>query len=41
MRRALLGRPERLVPALRSAVERIDLAEGVIVIAADDAEEVR
>jgi len=32
---------ERLVPALRSAVERIDLAEGVIVIAADDAEEVR
>jgi 16S rRNA processing protein RimM len=32
---------ERLVPALRSVVERIDLEEGVIVIAADDAEEVR
>ena len=32
---------ERLVPALRSVVERIDVDEGVIVIAADDAEEVR
>jgi len=32
---------ERLVPALRSVVERIDLEHGVIVIAADDAEEVR
>ncbi len=32
---------ERLVPALRSAVERIDLAAGLMVIAPDDAEEVR
>ena len=32
---------ERLVPALRSVVERIDLERGVIVIAPDDAEEVR
>jgi 16S rRNA processing protein RimM len=32
---------ERLVPALRSAVERIDLERGVIIIAEDDAEEVR
>jgi ribosomal 30S subunit maturation factor RimM len=32
---------ERLVPALRSAVLRIDTEAGVMVIAADDAEEVR
>jgi 16S rRNA processing protein RimM len=32
---------ERLVPALRGVVERIDLAAGVIVVAPDDAEEVR
>ena len=32
---------ERLVPALRTVVERIDLEQGVIVIAEDDAEEVR
>jgi len=32
---------ERLVPALRSVVRRIDLAAGLMVIAADDAEEVR
>jgi 16S rRNA processing protein RimM len=32
---------ERLVPALRSMVERIDLEQRIIVIAADDAEEVR
>jgi 16S rRNA processing protein RimM len=32
---------ERLVPALRSAVLRIDLAAGLIVVAPDDAEEVR
>jgi 16S rRNA processing protein RimM len=31
---------ERLVPALRSAVERIDLAAGLMVVVADDAEEV-
>ena len=31
---------ERLVPALRSAVERIDLERGIIVIVPDDAEEV-
>jgi 16S rRNA processing protein RimM len=31
---------ERLVPALRSAVLRIDLDAGVMVVAADDAEEV-
>ena len=32
---------ERLVPALRSTVLRIDLASGAIVVAPDDAEEVR
>ena len=32
---------ERLVPALRGVVERIDLVAGVMVVAADDAEEVR
>lgn len=32
---------ERLVPALRSTVLRIDLGEGLMVIAPDDAEEVR
>jgi 16S rRNA processing protein RimM len=31
---------ERLVPALRTAVLRIDLEAGVMVVAADDAEEV-
>ena len=34
-------RGERLVPALRSSVLRIDLAAGLIVVAPDDAEEVR
>lgn len=32
---------ERLVPALRSVVQRIDLAANLMVVAADDAEEVR
>jgi 16S rRNA processing protein RimM len=32
---------ERLVPALRSVVQRIDIAAGVMVVAPDDAEEVR
>ena len=32
---------ERLVPALRSAVERIDLDAGLVVIAPDNAEEIR
>ena len=32
---------ERLVPAIRSAVHRIDLEENLMVIAPDDAEEVR
>lgn len=32
---------ERLVPALRSAVLRIDLDAGLMVVAPDDAEEVR
>jgi 16S rRNA processing protein RimM len=32
---------ERLVPALRSAVDSIDLERGVMVVADDDAEEVR
>jgi ribosomal 30S subunit maturation factor RimM len=32
---------ERLVPALRSAVQRIDLEAGVMVVAPDEAEEVR
>lgn len=32
---------ERLVPALRSAVVRIDLEAGLMVVAPDDAEEVR
>jgi 16S rRNA processing protein RimM len=32
---------ERLVPALRSAVLRIDLEAGLMVVAPDDAEEVR
>jgi 16S rRNA processing protein RimM len=32
---------ERLVPALRRAVHEIDLARGVMVVADDDAEEVR
>jgi 16S rRNA processing protein RimM len=34
-------RGERLVPALRSAVLRIDLEAGLVVVAADEAEEVR
>jgi 16S rRNA processing protein RimM len=34
-------RGERLVPALKSAVLRIDLAGGLVVVAPDDAEEVR
>jgi len=32
---------ERLVPALHSVVQRIDLEAGVMVVSADDAEEVR
>lgn len=32
---------ERLVPALRQAVLRVDLEAGLMVLAADDAEEVR
>jgi 16S rRNA processing protein RimM len=32
---------ERLVPALRHAVVRIDLEAGLMIVAADDAEEVR
>jgi 16S rRNA processing protein RimM len=32
---------ERLVPALRSVVQRIDLEAGVVVVAPDEAEEVR
>jgi 16S rRNA processing protein RimM len=32
---------ERLVPALRSAISRIDLEQGRMVLAPDDAEEVR
>ena len=32
---------ERLVPALRTAVELIDLEAGVMVVAPDEAEEVR
>jgi 16S rRNA processing protein RimM len=32
---------ERLVPALRSAVERIDLEDNLMVVAPEDAEEVR
>lgn len=32
---------ERLVPALRSSVRRIDLSAGLMVLAFDDAEEVR
>jgi 16S rRNA processing protein RimM len=32
---------ERLVPALQSVVQRIDLAAGVMVVAPDEAEEVR
>ena len=39
--RILGERGERLVPALRSTVLRIDLDAGLMVIAADDAEEVR
>lgn len=34
-------RGERLVPALRRSVLRIDLAAGLMIIADDDAEEVR
>ena len=34
-------RGERLVPALRSTVLRIDLDAGLMVVAPDDAEEVR
>jgi len=34
-------RGERLVPALRASVLRIDLEAGLMVVAADDAEEVR
>ena len=32
---------ERLVPALRTVVLRVDLAAGLMIVAADDAEEVR
>jgi 16S rRNA processing protein RimM len=32
---------ERLIPALRSAVQHIDIEAGVMVVAPDDAEEVR
>jgi ribosomal 30S subunit maturation factor RimM len=32
---------ERLVPALRSVVERVDLDAGLMVVAPDDAEEIR
>ena len=32
---------ERLIPALRTAVVRIDLEENLMVVAPDDAEEVR
>jgi 16S rRNA processing protein RimM len=32
---------ERLVPALRSVVQRIDLEAGLMIVASDDAEEVR
>ena len=32
---------ERLIPALRSAVREIDLERGVMVVADDEAEEVR
>jgi ribosomal 30S subunit maturation factor RimM len=32
---------ERLVPALRSVVRQIDLEAGVMIVAPDDAEEVR
>lgn len=32
---------ERLVPALRTVVQRIDLDAGVMVVAPDEAEEVR
>jgi len=39
--RVLGERGERLVPALRSTVLRIDLDAGLMVVAADDAEEVR
>ena len=39
--RVLGDRGERLVPALRSTVLRIDLDAGLMVVAADDAEEVR
>ena len=39
--RVLGERGERLVPALRSSVLRIDLDAGLMVVAADDAEEVR
>jgi 16S rRNA processing protein RimM len=39
--RVLGERGERLVPALHSTVLRIDLDAGLMVIAADDAEEVR
>ncbi|MCA1569542.1 MAG: ribosome maturation factor RimM [Chloroflexi bacterium] len=34
-------RGERLVPALRTSVLRLDLEAGLMVVAADDAEEVR
>ena len=39
--RVLGERGERLVPALRSSVLRIDLEAGLMVVAPDDAEEVR
>ena len=32
---------ERLVPALRSVVERVDLDAGLMIVAPDDAEEIR
>lgn len=39
--RVVGGSGERLVPALRSVVHRIDLEAGLMVVAPDDAEEVR
>jgi ribosomal 30S subunit maturation factor RimM len=32
---------ERLVPALRSVVERVDLDAGLMVVAPEEAEEIR
>lgn len=39
--RVVAGERERLIPALRSAVLRIDLEAGRMVVAPDEAEEVR